>query len=73
MPSSKESKSNVSTAAAEGAALAAERDLIAELQDPHTHQFLKSYLAITDEQLKAHLRRLVEETRLHNSFDVKKK
>jgi len=37
-------------------------DLVAALEDPHTHQFLRSYLGITDEQLKAHIRRLVDET-----------
>jgi hypothetical protein len=31
--------------------------------DPETIAFLKSYLAIPDEDLKAHVRRLVEEIR----------
>jgi hypothetical protein len=33
--------------------------------DPQTLAFLKSYLAITDEDLRAHVRRLVEEIRLN--------
>jgi hypothetical protein len=34
------------------------------LVDPETLAFLKDYLAISDEALKAHVRRLVEEIRL---------
>ena len=33
--------------------------------DPQTLAFLKDYLAITDEDLRAHVRRLVEEIRLN--------
>jgi hypothetical protein len=33
--------------------------------DPQTLAFLKNYLAITDEDLRAHVRRLVEEIRLN--------
>lgn len=40
------------------------RDLVSALEDPHTSAFLKAYLAISDEELKAHIRRLVEETRV---------
>lgn len=35
--------------------------------DPETIAFLKSYLAITDEDLKAHVRRLVEEIRINKA------
>ena len=73
MMSSHKPKIPVPPSAVDDAAAADERDLIAELQDPHTHNFLKSYLAITDEQLKAHLRRLVEETRLKDDLDSKKR
>ena len=34
------------------------------LGDPQTIAFLKDYLAISDDDLKAHVRRLVEEIRL---------
>jgi hypothetical protein len=33
--------------------------------DPQTLAFLKDYLSISDEDLKAHVRRLVEEIRLN--------
>jgi hypothetical protein len=33
--------------------------------DPETIAFLKSYLAISDDELKAHVRRLVEEIRFN--------
>ena len=35
------------------------------LGDPQTIAFLKDYLAISDDDLKAHVRRLVEEIRLN--------
>jgi len=37
------------------------------LGDPETVAFLKDYLAISDDDLKAHVRRLVEEIRLNRS------
>ena len=37
------------------------------LGDPQTIAFLKDYLAISDDDLKAHVRRLVEEIRLNRS------
>ena len=39
--------------------------LIESLHDPETLAFLKDYLAISDEDLRAHVRRLVEEIRLN--------
>ena len=39
-------------------------ELLASL-DPQTLAFLKDYLSISDEDLKAHVRRLVEEIRLN--------
>lgn len=36
-----------------------------ETLDPQTLAFLRDYLSITDEDLKAHVRRLVEEIRLN--------
>jgi len=46
-------------------------DLVSALEDPHTSAFLKAYLAISDEELKAHIRRLVEETRVPPKPDPK--
>lgn len=37
------------------------------LADPETIAFLKDYLAISDDDLKAHVRRLVEEIRLNRT------
>ncbi len=48
-------------------------DLISALEDPHTSAFLKAYLAISDDELKAHIRRLVEETRVPPSKAESKK
>ena len=42
-----------------------EKDELFEALDPQTRAFLKDYLSITDEDLKAHVRRLVEEIRLN--------
>ena len=39
--------------------------LIEALDDPETVAFLKDYLAISDDDLRAHVRRLVEEIRLN--------
>lgn len=39
--------------------------LLESLGDPETLAFLKDYLAISDEDLRAHVRRLVEEIRLN--------
>lgn len=39
--------------------------LIDALDDPDTLAFLKDYLAISDDDLRAHVRRLVEEIRLN--------
>lgn len=44
---------------------AGEPDELIEGLDPQTLAFLKDYLAISDEDLKAHVRRLVEEIRLN--------
>jgi len=41
-----------------------DKDMLADL-DPETAAFLKDYLAISDDDLKAHVRRLVEEIRLN--------
>jgi len=40
-------------------------DIELEGLDPETIDFLKNYLAISDDDLKAHVRRLVEEIRLN--------
>jgi hypothetical protein len=40
-------------------------DQLIEGLDPETLAFLKDYLAISDEELRAHVRRLVEEIRLN--------
>jgi hypothetical protein len=42
-----------------------EESELVEGLDPETVAFLKSYLAISDDELKAHVRRLVEEIRLN--------
>ena len=42
-----------------------EPDELLDSLDPQTRAFLKDYLSITDEDLKAHVRRLVEEIRLN--------
>ena len=42
-----------------------ENEHLIEALDPQTLAFLKDYLAITDDDLKAHVRRLVEEIRLN--------
>jgi hypothetical protein len=46
-------------------------DLTEALADPETMAFLKDYLAISDEELKAHVRRLVEEIRANRKKDAK--
>lgn len=44
---------------------AGDRDDLSEaLDDPETLAFLKNYLAISDDELRAHVRRLVEEIRV---------
>ena len=42
-----------------------EPDELLDSLDPQTRAFLKDYLSISDEDLKAHVRRLVEEIRLN--------
>ncbi|MBI1212810.1 MAG: hypothetical protein GC190_15215 [Alphaproteobacteria bacterium] len=42
-----------------------EGDELFDSLDAQTRAFLKDYLSITDEDLKAHVRRLVEEIRLN--------
>lgn len=44
---------------------AREHDELVDSLDEQTRAFLKDYLSITDEDLKAHVRRLVEEIRLN--------
>ena len=39
--------------------------LVDALGDPETLAFLKDYLAISDDDLRAHVRRLVEEIRIN--------
>jgi len=39
--------------------------LVDALDDPETLAFLKDYLAISDDDLRAHVRRLVEEIRIN--------
>jgi hypothetical protein len=46
---------------------AADESVSDALADPETIAFLKDYLAISDDDLKAHVRRLVEEIRVNRT------